>query len=386
MIMAGEPSFRMAIAEVEAFVTERSGMLAPVTFLRGQRPVQPYSISPWAEEELPGDTPAIIRVLRGDFMCSDFGGNEEPFRGRNLGIHGDTANAQWACGDFTQAAHGACLTLDTAMPARGGHCVKRTALIEGHNIVYQRHDFTGVDGPLNPGHHATVKFPAAQGSGRLAFSPFKLAHTYVEPAELPEKQGYSWLKPDAPVADLTAVPCIDGSTADVTRYPARRGFEDIMIVCADPALELAWSSATFAAEGYVWFTLRDPRVLPSTVLWMSNGGRYYAPWSGRHVNVMGIEDMTGFFHVGLAASARENKLNAQGIVTSHQLSPEQTFTVNYIQGVAAIPEDFDVVAGIRAEDAGHVTLTAASGARVTVPCAVDFIHSGTIDGLISSAS
>jgi hypothetical protein len=97
-----------------------------------------------------------------------------------------------------------------------------------------------------------------------------------------------------------AVPCIDGSVTDLCRYPARRRFEDVAILCADPTLDLAWSAVTLPEARYAWFALRDPRQLASTLLWFSNGGRDFAPWNGRHINVLDIEDVTAFFHVGSA--------------------------------------------------------------------------------------
>jgi len=46
--------------------------------------------------------------------------------------------------------------------------------------------------------------------------------------ERPENGGYSFLKPGAEFKSLDAVPAINGETADLTRYPARRGFEDLL--------------------------------------------------------------------------------------------------------------------------------------------------------------
>ena len=79
--------------------------------------------------------------------------------------------------------------------------------------------------------------------------------------------------------------------------------------------DFAWTAVTFPAQRYVWFALKDPRVLRSTVLWHSNGGRHYPPWNGRHVNVLGMEDVTTYFHFGLAESARPNSISRRGFPT-----------------------------------------------------------------------
>lgn len=380
--IANQPSFILQTTNVEAALSETAGMLAPVTFHRDADPVQPYSIAPWAEEELGPDQPPLIHCLRGDFICSAFGGNDEPYEDRQLPVHGETAHNKWSVRSFERADGGEALHLTMDLEAQGGRCDAHTALVEGHNVVYQRHEFADVKGAINPGHHACVKFPDREGSGRLSFSKFGYAHTFVEPTENPADGGYSILKPDQPVTDLKAVPLVDGSTTDVTVYPARRGYEDIMIICADPSLEVAWSAVTFPNEGYVWFTLRDPKVLPSTLLWITNGGRHYAPWNGRHVNVMGVEDMIGFFHTGLAPSARENLLNEKGVATCHRPAPGEMLIVPYIQGVARVPDGFDRVKDIEVLNDNSVRLVAESGKSQQVPCYADFVKTGKIMGLI----
>ncbi|NQU43524.1 hypothetical protein HQ520_09570 [bacterium] len=380
-IVAGQSSFLLETRTVQAFLTETAAMLAPVTFCRDRKPIQPYSVSPWAEETLADDTPTIIKALRGDFMCSTFGGNDELFQGKQLPVHGETANGKWALKDYRSDEQGTVLQLEIDMPIQGGKCVGRTALVEGHDVVYQRHDFSGIHGPINPGHHATVLFPDHPGSGHLSFSPFVLAHSFIEPTEDPAQGGYSWLKPDTAIDDLRAVECIDGSTTDVTLYPARRGFEDIAILCPDPKLDIAWSSVTFSEEGHVWFTLRNPKDFPSTLLWMSNAGRHYAPWNGRHFNIMGIEDMTGFFHFGLAASSRDNLLTRHGIPTAHR-PDEGNLSLPYIQGVALVEPGFDRVASIDVEDDDTIVLIAESGVRAKAPCRAAFVNTGKLEGLI----
>jgi len=48
----------------------------------------------------------------------------------------------------------------------------------------------------------------------------------------------------------------------------------------------------------------------------SNGGRHYPPWSGRHINVVGLEEVTSWFHVGLAESVAKNPVSEKGFPTS----------------------------------------------------------------------
>jgi len=381
----GQDSFLLSSREVELALTRTGGMLGPVTFFpRQHEPVRPYAIAPWAEESLPADVPPMLRALRGDWFCSAFGENVEPYRGERLPPHGETANREWHKIDSGETSEGCWLRLGVDMPLQGGACQATTALLANQSIVYQRHDLSGLTGPVNPGHHATLSFPSGEGAARLSFSSLVHARTYVEPTARPEERGYSWLKTDAEIVDLHAAPCIDGSATDLCRYPARRGFEDLALLCADPAQEFAWSAVTYPEQRFVWFALRDPKQLAATLLWFSNGGRHFPPWNGRHVNVLGIEDITAYFHAGLAASSRENPLSARGIATCLRPDAQGRLSISYIQGVARIPADFDCVADIE----GHwrdnsIVLRAASGAAVAVACHLDFLRMGTLPGLIT---
>jgi hypothetical protein len=368
---------------VELALTVAGGHLAPVTFFPQEaHPIQPYAIAPWWSEPLEPTIPPVLANLRGDFFCSAFGANEESSAGKILPLHGETANDLWHTTGHGSSTSGCWLQLGMELPAQGGYCQATTALLRGQSVIYQRHDLSRLTGPINPGHHATLAFPGTGGAGRLSFSRLKCAFTYREPIERPETGGRSWLKPDVAITDLRKVPCIDGSMTDLTRFPARQGFEDLAIVCTDPTVDLAWSAVTFPEREFVWFSLRDPRRLSCTLLWFSNGGRDYPPWNGRHVNVMGIEDMTGYFHVGLAASCRENPLTARGVRTSLEPDSEGRICIPYIQGVARIPRGFDRVAGIEALRAGdRILLRADSGIEVTLPCHAGFLETGQIPGI-----
>lgn len=376
----GQDSFLLESRQVELAMTVLGGHLAPVTFFPDHsQPIQPYAIAPWAEERLPADTPSLIAALRGDFFGSAFGANEEPFRRRRLPLHGETANGMWRPLARGETTAGCWMQLGMDLPLQGGRCGAVTALLHDQSVIYQRHDLSGLTGPINPGHHATLAFPDRAGSARLSFSPFKLARTYFEPTERRETGGRSYLQPDTDITDLRSVPCVDRSTTDLTSYPERRGFEDTAILCTDPTLDLGWSGVTFSEQRFVWFALRNPKQLTCTLLWFSNGGRDYAPWNGRHVNVMGVEDMTGFFQVGLAASCRSNALTARGIRTCLEADANGSVSIPYIQGVARIPDGFDRVAAIEEESNGScVRITAESGLEAVVPCEVDFLRSGQL--------
>lgn len=376
----GQPSWRVTTRGVDAYVTETGGHLGPVTFRIGGKEIQPFAIAPWAEETVPETFPALLKVLRGDFFCMPFGNNTRAFKGEHHPPHGETANARWR---FESTGAGS-LHLSLKPKVRSGRVDKHIFLCPGHTAIYQRHIISGMTGPMCFGHHPILRFPDAPGSGRLSTSGFLRGHVAPVPFEEPEKHGYCCLMSGSEFRSLEKVRMQDGGYADLSDYPARRGFEDLVVLETDPRPALAWSAVTFPTERYVWFTLKDSRVLRYTVLWLSNGGRYYAPWNGRHVNVMGVEEVTSYFQYGLADSAEENPLTRKGKPTCHRFHAGKPLAVNFVMAVAAIPAGFDRVKTIIPEPNRHsVLLTSHSGKSVSVPLALEFLETNP-DGNSSS--
>lgn len=367
-----QPSFQFKSSTVEAYVTEQGGHLAPVIFDRAGRKIQPFSIAPWAEEKVDPALPEILKVLRGDFFCMPFGGNEQPFKSEKFPVHGETANNKWNFESLHEGEGRTILHLSMDSRMRKGRVDKLLTLVDGHNAVYCRHVLSGMTGPMNIGHHATLKFPDEPGCGIVSFSPFRFGQVFVEPAELPENRGYSLLRPGYEFTALNQVATNTKEMADLTRYPARRGFEDIVQIISDTDRDVAWTAVSFPKHRYVWFALKDPKVLNSTLMWMSNGGRHYPPWSGRHVNVMGLEEITGYFHYGIAASAKKNSHNEKGVATVIQLKPNKPTVVNYIMAVAPTPAHFTGVKQIVTNERG-CTLIAESGKSIKVPINAAFL-------------
>jgi len=340
----GSESWRLASDKVEAFIT-KSGHLGPVTFQLPRQRIQPYAIAPWAEEKLPVGSPAVLNALRGDFFCMPFGANARSWRGEQHPLHGEPAGGAWRIESARRTAGGAEFVAVLRPRVRPGLIRKRLSLVDGQTVVYCRHELSGFAGPMCLGHHAMLQFPEKEGSGRIAVSPIRFGQVNPEPIESPAAGGYSALKVGAPFRSLSRVPLAEGGFADLTRYPARAGYEDLVMVSSRPA-PLAWTTVAFPEQGYLWFALKDPRTLASTVFWHSNGGRHYAPWSGRHRGVLGLEEVTAYFAHGLAESAAPNSVSRRGIPTALRLSPKTTLAVNYLMGVAPISRNFDLVRGV----------------------------------------
>lgn len=356
-------SFALRSDRVALSVTETGGHLSDVAFtLQDGRRVSPMHVAPWADEELSADTPPIIRVLRGDFFCAPFGASDllpdMPF------VHGLPAGGTWRVTE--EAAGKIGMKLDGTV--MGATVAKHVELRSGETTVYQRHTMTGGSGRIPIGHHAMLR---AEHELQLAFSPWTLALSTPEPDETPP-QGRSLLRNNQAIADLHRAKRMDGGTVDLTRFPSPEGFEAIWMVVADSTPSFAWTAATCAEEGWVWFGLKNPRVLPQTLLWFSNAGRDYAPWNGRHRKAIGLEEICGYFHLGHAASAANNPVSASGSPTAIALMPDTPTVVSYMFGLAAVPANFGAVRDIVAA-AGGVTLVDINGVMVFAACDLGFI-------------
>jgi len=354
--MLGQSSWALSSDNINAYLAEKGGHLGPVTFKLGDREIQPFHVAPWAEET--GVEPPLLEVLRGDFFCMPFGDNAKAYGDEQHPPHGETANEKW------KAVEGGWELKSKIRPAT---IFKEIALRD--TAIYQRHTVSGGSGPMNFGHHAMLAFPS---EGLVSASHFQFGMVFPGTFEEPARGGYSSLKPGERFSRLEIVPMANGSVANLSRYPAREGFEDLVMLVGDDTLPFAWNAVVFPAEGYVWFSLRNPRVLRHTVLWHSNGGRHYAPWNGRHRRVLGIEDVTSYFHYGLAESASTNSLTEEGIPTSVDLSPDAPLVVSTIMGVAAVGPGAEHVDSIEARRDG-VDIVLASGESVFAPVDLSFL-------------
>ena len=370
----GMESWHLVSSTVEAFLTKTGGHLAPVRFKLGKTVIEPYAIAPWHSEKVDRSTPTILRVMRGDFFCMPFGGNAKAWEGEQHPVHGQTANDPWTLVSLEHEKKATLGHFRMKTKIRPAVVDKEILLRDGQTVVYQRHTIRGGCGPMPMGHHPILSFPEEHGSGIISTSKFVFGQVFPGMFEFPDTGGYQALQPGSEFKSLKKVPTATGSTTDLTHYPARRGFEDLVMMVADKRLPFAWTAVTFARQGYVWFAIRDPKVLRNTILWISNGGRHYAPWNGRHHCAMGIEDVTACFHMGLTESAGKNALTQRGYPTSLMLTPESPTVINYISGVVAIPHGFDHVQTIEAsDDQQTLTLTSASGKSVRTSVDVAFL-------------
>lgn len=377
-----QPCYVVGNKQVEVAVTENGGHMAPVTFYRdSDKPLKPYYVSPWQEEK-PSEMPVPVLVpLRGDFFCMPFGGNSDEVSGEKHPPHGEIAGSKWKPLGTKKTGDVTTLTMAIDTKIRRGRVTKELSLVDSENVVYTKHTIEGFAGRVPLGHHATLAMPDQVETVRLSASPFRFGMTYPGTFSDPKQREYQSLLPNSKWTSLEKVPVAwkGEADADLTKLPARQGFADLIQLVNEPWEKSngpAWMTATFTDSNYVWFSLKDPAVLSTTVFWIENHGRHGHPWNGRN-NCLGLEDVTAHFADGLKASIEDNVLSKEGVRTTVELKSDKPTTVNYIQGVVKVPEVFEMVKTLEFSP-GQVTFVSTTGKKVTAPVRHEFLKTGNL--------
>jgi hypothetical protein len=351
----GEDSYHLTTPELDLSVTARAGHMAPVVFHLPDRDVSPYALAPWLPAECP--KPPLLSVLRGDFLCLPFGGQTKG------PPHGDPANAEWSLVSQNERA----ITLYQQASDSGASIEKTLSTRPGHHAVYVEHRVCDLDGEYNYGSHPVLDLSGLpEQAGRVTVSPFRWASVFPGLFSNPAEGETQALAEGARFTDLRQVPLTAGGSADLTYYPARRGNDDLVMMVSQPATTdqpFAWSAVVL--DGYVWFCLKNPADFPSTLLWISNGGRAAAPWNNRHLGRIGVEEVCSYFSNGVDLS-RQNLLAAEGIPTTRQFSRDETVSLKIIQAVASVDSSFGSVLKIIPVGETQVLIIGESGAEITV--------------------
>ncbi|MBC7281102.1 hypothetical protein [Hoeflea sp.] len=315
------------------------GHISDLKIRDGGRILSPLHRAPWVDDpraEFPAGTAPNVKRLSGDFFCAPFGRNDI----EEAPSHGWPANSGWDHLETISREARVTIAFRLKRQVMGATVEKRLTLIAGHPFVYQEHSLTGGAGAVSVAHHVMVHM---QAGGDLAFSPKHSARTPSEPLEPDASRGRSVLAYPAQTSDVTAFPLAAGGLVDLTRYPPGDRHEDFLTLVEKvrelDGGSLGWTAVSRTAEQDHVIVLKRPEVLPVTMLWMSNGGRDYAPWSGRHIGVLGIEDARAS-PLGHADSCGENEFTRSGVPTAFALGQHQEIIVRQVIGAcAALPEE-----------------------------------------------
>lgn len=347
----------LGLGHISRFEVEREG-----------RRVAPFHRAPWADDARPPagteGAPHLARIS-GDFFCAPFAACDvEPGP-----PHGWSANSPWRPIGVRPCANGICASFELEREILGARLLKMLTLKDNHPFLYQRHVFRGGAGALPVANHAMVRLPSG---GRMSFSAKRRAETPGQALEDDPERGRSILAYPARTSELARFPTAEGGTVDLTTYPLAERHEDFVMLVEAEGARLGWTAVTRPAEADMALMLKNPAQLPVTLMWFSNGGRFYPPWSGRHRNVLGIEDGCTYSLNGHAASAADNPMTAEGIATAIRLAPDGEVEVRHVTGALPVPRGFGRVIGIEARS-GLLCLKGEAGAVLEVPFDTDFL-------------
>ncbi len=346
---------KLSVSAAELTLDPRLGNLRNLRFSAGGDNLFPLHSAPWLNDpavQADPDLPMVEKRLSGDFFCAPFGASED------APIHGWTANSVWEVEEIVQSGRAAVARLSLTRPVKGARIEKELRLRKGEPFLYQSHRIAGGYGGLSVAHHPMVRM--ADG-GRLCFSKKRVALT----ADKPLEPGRNWLAYPAQSTDLSQFPGADGPV-DLHHYPQEKGHEDFITLIEAPENTLGWTAVLRKAEKDIVFFLKDPTVLPVTMLWYSNGGRDPAPWSGQHVGVLGIEDGCAAGAEGQAAAEGENSVSKHGVPTVLPLALDRVHVVRQAIGAVPCPNGWTAVENIRL-DQGTLTLFSDTGEALHLP-------------------
>lgn len=294
----------------------------------GGREVAPLHRAPWVgtQEALPEGADPLMAGLGGDFFCAPFALSDG-----DSPLHGWPPNVAW---DVSLADPGRVRAV-CSRPVRGATLVKELAVFDDHPFVYQRHVFVGGEGRVSAANHANVSVPNGAYIRTSAKSHWETPATQQEPEPA---MGRSYIACPATAEDPTHFPTAAGGTVDLTTYPWFDRSEEFAAGVEAPGSALGWTAVTRPKEGDLYLSLRHPRHVPMTMLWQSNGGRDYAPWSGRHTGCLGVEEGAAAHMLGVSGEAA---LAGPGALL---LDPFGSAEMRHVIGAIAWPGGAPVVA------------------------------------------
>jgi hypothetical protein len=371
----GRPCYTLKSDSVNAYITIEGAALT-ADFRAPGTSIRPYFVAPWWNEGYQKDIAPVDRVSRGSFFCLPFGGNVQPFRNMRFSIHGVPPNNYWTVDSFEENGSSSHLALRTSGEIFDSQVVTVTeeiTLYTGQPLIYVSATVSGIDARMPAGFHPTLQLQKTIGGCVLDVSSPVRGYTPPKPIELPENLGYSLLKPAQAFSDLRKVETVFGSHVDISNCPFCRGFEDIAVIIANSENEFTFAAVTYVQDRKLYFQLKNPRNLSSTMLWMSNGGRYYPPWSGRVFGALGIEEVNSFFHYGIKESVEDNYLANLGVRTADTFSKDNPKTYRIIMGAIPVPQGFSGVKSITRNGSTSIVIRGKKGETLSLQCEIDFL-------------
>ena len=352
--------FKVEGAEAHVTVDLSVGHLHELVLCDGAHRIAPLHTAPWVDDPAVCADETIlpnVRRLSGDFLCGPFGRSDvEP-----APVHGWPANSAWTIEDVTTLAGEGAVRARFRLERQvmGAVVFKELTLRNGHPFLYQRHLFIGGSGALPVSNHAMVRWRDAE----ISFSDKRFIRTPRRPVESDPARGRSALCYPQEIGPDRRATTRDGASIDITSLPFADRHEDHIVLTESAQSELGWLALRQRDSDWMFLSLKNAHQHPFTNLWFSNGGRDYAPWSGRHVGVIGIEEGRTYAGYGHAASIADNEYSDLGVPTSFTLVPGATLDLRHVIGATHWPAGCGQVQAVSAEEDHLVAVDTARRAK-----------------------
>lgn len=306
---------------VRAVVSPLAAMLVDAVFEVDGLEHRPLARAPWIGEPGLETHPGHLRVLGGDFVGLPFGASGAPARldpawadlvpiEAPEPVHGPAAEFEWTVTE--QTADSVTLALDYPLDSPIAR-VERTVSVRAgaaaldFRLVVAARATAAVSLALHP----ILRLPAHARDLHLVV-PFTTGFTYpgrIDPGLGPT---VPWREFDS----LSAVPARQGEPVDFSRLPLPSPVQDnVMLTGVTGPLH-----AQFADTGTRVTIDWDRELLPSLMLWLSDGVIEEEPWNGRYRG-LGVEPLAAAFDFADSVSIAPNPLSARGVTTAIDLSP-----------------------------------------------------------------
>ena len=307
----------------EATIVTTSAMLTDATFRLPNGPFKPFARAPWVGTV---DDPSIVghlRVLAGDFVGLPFGtgGRQAPnlpewsalmTQSPKGTIHGPVAHEEWTIvsGDdrtvtlaLDYEPHSAVRRVERTITAREG-----SPALDFSMRIFARHKAT-----MSAGLHPNFRLP--ENPGRLELKlDFQFGLTHPGQTAVGDSQEFS---------SLSSVPR-NGERVDMSHIPlSPRTDKNVLLCGATGPL-----TGIYLDEGAGFELDWDRDLLPSLMIWHTDGGIGGEPWNNQF-RAVGLEPLASAFDLHTDVSSGPNPINKRGIRTSIDIDPAKPLEVKH---------------------------------------------------------
>jgi galactose mutarotase-like enzyme len=313
----------------EATVATTAATVIDATFNLPNGPFKPFARAPWIGSVTDTSIAGHLRVLSGDFVGLPFGNGgrtapnlpewSELLTQKPTGtIHGPAAHYDWTIveGDEKSVTlaldyepHSAVRRVERIITARDG-----SPALDFELRIHARYK-----GAISAGLHPNFRFPEKAGRLELKIG-FQFGLTHPGQTAAGDPQEFS---------DLASVPK-DGGRVDMSHLPLSPRTDKNVQLCGVTTP----ITGTYLDEGMGFELDWDRSLLPTLMMWHTDGGIHGEPWNGEFRG-LGLEPLASAFDFHNDVSCGPNPINKRGVRTSIDIDPAAPVVIKHsIRGFA----------------------------------------------------